>query len=456
MLQSPLPAQRQNECVLSRVALNCADIFCSRQQVKSRMSYLHQLNLAFDKLSKATHVDDLLRRAVKALCEELHFDRAGILWYDPETGDQVGTWGTDEQGQLRDEHDLRLPVSEDLMLKPGQERFRFKQNHDFYGVLAKPEPKGWVFQAAICSEQELFGWVFVDNLIKLQPMTEEQSEVIRAFANALAQLIVRSKIEDTLLHATDSLATNEDITLNALERVQQLEAQLEGNRKLVNLAERLSGLIPVSARAVGNLLNFVTLLQPEKFEFADQALLESARKSAGQLSRIFRFADAKVHEATDNDVQTMPAALVQDYWQNQFSPIFRNTPHQLQVESDDPASNVTIPLILLTQLVKELIANALQHGLESIRGGLTRVKLAMKDEAFVVHVEDSGLGLDVEQYGDVLKMFVTSKPNEQLGTGLCVTQHYVERWLNGQLELGPSELGGLRCTLVIPVNVQAH
>jgi signal transduction histidine kinase len=68
-----------------------------------------------------------------------------------------------------------------------------------------------------------------------------------------------------------------------------------------------------------------------------------------------------------------------------------------------------------------------------------------------ITVEDSGAGLDEEQYRDVLKLFVTSKPNELLGTGLNVTQHYVERWLNGQLDLGPSELGGLCCTLQIPI-----
>lgn len=433
--------------------LDFSDVCHIGQRVKRLMSYLHQLNLAFDKLSKAKNIDDLLRRAVKALLEELNFDRAGILWYDPVTGDQVGTWGTDEEGKLRDEHDLRVPVSDDLLLKPGHERTRFKQNHDFYGVLDKPDPKGWVFQAAISSEEALYGWVFVDNLICRQPITDEQAEVIRAFANALAQLIVRSKIEDTLLQAMDSLASNEDVTLSALERIQQLEAQVEGNRKLVILAERLSGLIPVSARAVGNLLNFVTLLQPEKFEPSDRALLDSARKSAGQLSRIFRFADLKVHEATDNDVQMVPASIVQEYWYNQFSPMFRNTSHHLEVRSEDPSSNLTIPLILLTQLVKELISNALQHGLESSQEGLARVSLAMKQSALIVNVEDSGIGLDSDQYLEVLKMFVTSKPNEMLGTGLCVTQHYIERWLNGQLELGPSELGGLRCTLSVPVSI---
>jgi C4-dicarboxylate-specific signal transduction histidine kinase len=196
------------------------------------------------------------------------------------------------------------------------------------------------------------------------------------------------------------------------------------------------------------------LLQPEQFSLSDRALLASAKKSANQLARIFRYADSKVHEATDNDIQTMPASLIQDYWYNQFNPLFRNTSHHFEVCSDNPSSTVSVPLILVTQLVKELVSNALQHGLENCQEGRARVSLGMQDGAVVVHVEDSGSGLDEEQYMEVLKMFVTSKPNELLGTGLNVTQHYVERWLNGQLELGPSsELGGLRCTLRIPFDV---
>ncbi|WP_196159410.1 HAMP domain-containing sensor histidine kinase [Reinekea sp. G2M2-21] len=414
------------------------------------MSYLQLLDDAFEELAAAKNLDDLIRRAVLISLNLFKFDRAGILLFKPGTQEILGTWGTDVHGNLRDEHDLRLPLNDRHILHKREGRVRLVENIDLLDE-GRSVGNGWLIQAAIFSGEELFGWIFIDNLVNQQPLTTEQFEAVKVFSNVLGQLIVRSKMEDTLLAALDSLASNEDLTMNALDKVHRLEAQIEGNRKLVVLAERLSGLVPMSTRAVGNLLNFINLLTPEQFGQSDQALLESAKKSADRLSRIFRHFDQKVHDATDNDVQTLPAAVVQEYWFNQFNSLFRNTPHHLEVRTDDPTEEVSLPLILLTQLVKELIANSLNHGLEHCQSGRTIVSLARKGPWLTVQVEDTGPGLDEDQFEDVLKLFVTSKPNELLGSGLNVIQHYVERWLNGQLDLGPSEFGGLRCTLNIPI-----
>jgi signal transduction histidine kinase len=112
---------------------------------------------------------------------------------------------------------------------------------------------------------------------------------------------------------------------------------------------------------------------------------------------------------------------------------------------------INIPLILLTQLVKELLSNSLLHGLESSPKGFAYVRFNTDASRLVVQIDDSGCGLDEDQLIEVTKLFVTSKPNENLGTGLNVVQHYVERWLNGNLELSQSDHGGLRATLIIPI-----
>ena len=413
------------------------------------MTYLERLNNAFERLKQARSADDLYRQAVLAAQQQLGFDRAGIFLYDRSKNQIVGTWGNDADGQLRDEHDYHAPLEKHLIVQASDPHIRLTEDAPLK-ELGQTVGTGWHLQAAIFSGEELHGWLFLDNLIHHQPITDEQFHVIQSFANALGQLIVHSRIEDTLIDALDSLVSNENRTLSALDRVTQLEAQIAGSRRLVQLAERLSGLVPMSARAVGNLVNFVSLLSSTKFADSDQALLASAQKSASQLSRIYRYFDQKVHEATENDVQTLQASVVQQYWQNQFSPLFRATPHELEIHTDTPEDNIALPLILLTQLVKELLSNALSHGLENSTAGRASVTLELSDRLLCVHVEDSGIGLEPDQYEEVLKLFVTSKPNEYLGTGLNVTQHYTERWLNGQLELSESPLGGLRCTLRIP------
>ncbi|MFQ3280280.1 MAG: signal transduction histidine kinase [Reinekea sp.] len=114
---------------------------------------------------------------------------------------------------------------------------------------------------------------------------------------------------------------------------------------------------------------------------------------------------------------------------------------------------MNIPLILLTQLVKELLTNVLSHGLESTPRGFAYISIASSDTKLTVDIEDSGSGLEESQLSEVIKLFVTSKPNENLGTGLNVVQHYLERWLNGQLVLSQSEHGGLKASLIIPIEV---
>ena len=416
------------------------------------MSNLKHLDDAFKKLANAKNLDDLIRRAVLALRDPLGFDRAGILLYDPIRNQQVGTWGTDAQGNLRKEHDFRAPVGADLIVRQQDDRVRYTDKTQLQ-ELGKAVDTGWHLQAAIFSGNELFGWIFVDNLVNHQPLSTAQFDLARTYANVLGQLIVHSKIEDTLIEAIDSLATNEDLKATALKRVTQLEGQIAGNRKMVLLAEQLAGLVPMSNRSVGNLLNFMALLSPDQFSGENQALLDSARKSADQLARIYRHFDKRVHDATDNDVQILPAALIQDYWHRQFNGLFRNTSHHLEVRTENPGETINLPLILLTRLVKELISNALLHGLEACYAGRALVTLRQTDRALVVTVEDSGSGLDEDHCRAALKLFVTSKPYEYLGTGLNVVQHYVERWLNGQLDLSTSPLGGLCCTLTIPIQL---
>lgn len=413
------------------------------------MNYFEKLHKAFEQIGTAKNLDGVIKQSVVALHTTLGFDRAGILLYDADHQEQVATWGVDAKGRLRNEHGLRFPVTDDLIMTHDQPRILVRENWQLK-ELGEVKGSGWHLQAAIFSEKELYGWLFIDNLIHGRALSDEQLDVIRIFATVLGQLIVRSKIEDVMLDALDSLASNESNTAMALHKVQQLETQLAGNKRMVQLAEKVAGLIPMSSRFLGNLLNFVALLTPEKFDKTDQALLASAKKSAERITKIFRYVDEQVHEATDNDAQRLPTQTVVDYWHNQFQPMFRSTPFQLFIQVSAPNNEVTLPLVLMTQLLKELLHNAIAHGLEQHSEGTVYIKVDEQADLIRVTVEDSGDGLDEEQLHEITTLFATSKPNEYLGTGLNVVQHYVERWLNGQLVLSPSEKGGLCCTLILP------
>lgn len=309
---------------------------------------------------------------------------------------------------------------------------------------------GWHIQATIVSDGQILGWLYIDNLTNHKPLTDTEQNMLRIFCNVFAQLIARHKAEQRLNNALDNLESREAETASAKRQIEQLQAKLTGNQNMAALAEQMIGLIPISSRSVGNVLNFMSLLSPEQFQETDRPMLESARKSANRLARIFRHFDQKIHLATDHDTQTMPVSMVKRYWKELFGEYFGETPHSLNVYIESDCEKITLPIVLLTLMLKELVSNALLHGLENAEAGEVNIHLKATPQSTMVIVEDSGWGLDECNYSDALKLFVTSKPNELLGSGLNVTRNYVERWLNGQLTLDKSPIGGLRCILTIP------
>ncbi|MBU2864028.1 HAMP domain-containing histidine kinase [Reinekea forsetii] len=415
------------------------------------MSYLRKLNKAYAQLSNAKDLDDLLRLSIKAVKGTLGFDRAGFLLFDAQTQEQVGTWGIDAHGKLRNEHGLRYPITDDHLMLDSSESIRLIRNKSL-NDMGEAQGVGWHVQAMVSSEKELFGWLFVDNLVNGKDISQEEFEVLETFSTVLGQLIIRAKIEDTLNNTLKSLAEKDQPQPKTLSELVRLDTHIHHTNESLILAEKLIGLVPMSTRYIGNLVNFISLLSPKQFDSANIDLLDTAKSSANRLSRIFRFVDARVHATTNDKRQTVSCAAVAEYWQSQFQPLFDKTTHSLILKVDQPELLVTIPLLLLTQLVKELMSNALYHGLESTTGGQVSIKLASQGGLLTVTIDDNGIGLESSQLNEVSKLFVTSKPNENLGTGLNVVQHYAERWLNGQLELSESTQGGLQATLTFPAS----
>ncbi|TCS37667.1 ATP-binding protein [Reinekea marinisedimentorum] len=413
------------------------------------MPNLQRLNRAFDRIGTANNLDELIKQSILALRYDLGFDRAAYLEFDEKAKRQLGTWGTDASGALRDEHGFSDAVKArhtDICEKDPILLTEPASLHDLGEVVGI----GWHIQSAVTSNDQILGWLYIDNLTHHRPLTDSELNQIRIFSNVFSQLIARNKAEQLLNKALNSLECHKTETEIANHQIQQLQAKLTGSQKMASLAEQMIGLIPISSRSVGNVLNFMSLLSPEQFHETDRPMLESARKSANRLARIFRHFDDKIHQATDNDSQTMPSLMVKHYWKDLFSEYFSETPHKLNVHIECESETITLPMVLLTLMLKELVSNALLHGLENSEAGEVSIQLKSAAESTMVIVEDSGWGLDECNYTDALKLFVTSKPNELLGSGLNVTRNYVERWLNGQLTLDKSPLGGLRCTLTIP------
>ncbi|HUX11645.1 MAG TPA: diguanylate cyclase [Spirochaetia bacterium] len=162
-------------------------------------------------LAVASDVQELCRKAVELGRTVLDFDRIGI-WFinrdDPAW--EVGTWGTDENGELRDERNSR--VRRDPTVTP--EEFY----HGNLPILDLPdsivfnhdhEPVGRADRllAPLWDGRLIIGELAVDNLLTRRPFDEERREIVVVFARVIAHLTSLKRVESELrlLASTDSL-----------------------------------------------------------------------------------------------------------------------------------------------------------------------------------------------------------------------------------------------------------
>ncbi len=141
------------------------------------------------------NLDDILLMIRNACIEVGGFDRAGVWIVD---GDVVhGSWGTDTEGKLKDEHDVveRLVDWEPHVSDMASSQCGFCMHEwlsvDIPGLGVRDVPHAVM---GLKSGGELVGLISVDNLISGRPVTAEAVTPLLAFAEEAASAIRNTKL----------------------------------------------------------------------------------------------------------------------------------------------------------------------------------------------------------------------------------------------------------------------
>ncbi len=199
-------------------------------------------------LSVAPDVDELCRTAVKLGRSVLGFDRLGIWFIDPEDPDwNVGTWGIDEKGNLRDERESRVhrnPVIAPEEFYLGKIPILVLRDSVAYDDKRNPVGDADKVLAPLWDGRRIIGELSVDNLLTRRPIDEDRQEVIVVFARVIAHLCSLKRVESELrtLASTDSLtgALNRRTAIIVLEK--QLATALRHHSPLAVSIVDLDGL----------------------------------------------------------------------------------------------------------------------------------------------------------------------------------------------------------------------
>lgn len=210
-----------------------ADLVRSQALQDSFLDLLQALHLVGVKLSRCDSEDQLLHDAVALARQELQFDRIAIFLIDSQFKTMHGTWGTNEAGELIDEHHFVSPIPEHPTV---QEALRRKD----YVLVLEDAPlyyekqevgRGWNAMVSLWDGGTPIGWIAADNLLWRRPLKTYQSEIFKQYAAVLSQLLIRQRTQAKLE------LFNRELELRVQERTRQLA---DTNRELEEANRRLS------------------------------------------------------------------------------------------------------------------------------------------------------------------------------------------------------------------------
>jgi len=194
------------------------------------MAALHDLSLD---LSLADDVDELCRRAVDLGQRVLGFDRIGIWFVDSaDPALLYGSFGTDEEGRIRDERGVQYRRSVESLpdgFYEGKEPVYymgsgpcFNECHEVVGIAERALALLW-------DGRKVIGEIWVDNLVTKRSIDGGSLELLVRYARIVGSLssLKRVQAELMLLASTDALTgvVNRRTVLVVLEKQFSLAAR---------------------------------------------------------------------------------------------------------------------------------------------------------------------------------------------------------------------------------------
>ena len=178
------------------VAIQNAHLHEETQLFLEKLQALHEVSI---ELTRTESFDELCCQAVVLGREKLGFDRLGLLLYEKETNMMIGTFGTDDQGAIRDERYFRQEVDRPQILEVlnSHSRLGFWEHTE---ILDEHQPigQGWNAMSVLWDGQEGIGWLSVDNFIKKEPPQTYMLEILTLYGATLGHLVTRRRVEEAL------------------------------------------------------------------------------------------------------------------------------------------------------------------------------------------------------------------------------------------------------------------
>jgi len=464
-------------CIDNLYCYQFSQLSADEQDWKQFANTMAKLHTVIQRVSQAESLDKLYQQAILEAQQHLFIDRLAILLLDKNKNEMVGTWGTDEDGNVKDETEFRGPIPDSpwvTLTLDSKEHVEVWDNVDllYYGKIVG---KGWNAMAAIWDGDTAVGWIACDNLINKRPMQPWLKEIIGQFAQALGHTIVRfnnmkklKEINDNLEYLVEKRSSQLTEKVELLERTQD---ELVESEKLASLGGLVAGVAHEVNTPIGIGVTASSHLVHKTQEINNDYLNKTMKKS--QLEEYFSCANESGEIIQDNLMRAselvksfkqlaveqtidssseVPIKVLVDNIQKSFQHQLKNRPINFINHIDEAILFYFCPG-KLNQIITNLVNNSLLHAFESDRSGTIEITASLENKNLHICYFDTGCGVKDEILQKLFEPFFTTRRGSGgTGLGLNIVYNIIKK-SDGKIELSHAKPSGLQFDIILPAKV---
>jgi AraC-like DNA-binding protein len=259
---------------------------------------------AFGMLLTADHTDAIVRRAIELARARIGLRRVGVFLLDDTGSQMLGTWGSDLQGELVDEHHVMYEFGAsgvDVFRRAELEGQHFTVLDNCPIVVQKESVsevvgRGWVACTPIRSPRNRIGIMFNDSGLSGEPVDGEKQARAAMLCSLLGSVIDLARAQPAPAGAMPAASPKHPAVQKTIEML-AADPSLTGKEIAASLAVGISQLVRwFKADLRMPLVEYRNRLRLERFQVLVDAgeanLLEAARASGfgsyAQFHRVFR------------------------------------------------------------------------------------------------------------------------------------------------------------------------
>lgn len=281
-------------------------------------------------------------------------------------------------------------------------------------------------------------------LLHHRQIRQRQIERLQAEAKQKLEFLVMERTAKLHVEIGEKIKTEHALRQTQNELIQAAKLAVLGQMS-ASISHELNNPLAAIRSFADNGRRFLTNGKPERTDENLQrisALTVRMAKISEQLKSFAR----KTHTDEHVEAQLLPLIInAKELMQPQFKS------HYIAFEIQAPEASIrcSINPIQLEQVIINLLTNAMQAVDEQEMKKIV-VTLEQQAEHILIHVDDTGAGLNLQQMKNLFEPFYTTKKNG-LGLGLSISQQIIHS-MGGELTAHSSSFGGARFTIILNIN----